>query len=522
MSADKVQSGSGGIHAVRNVLANWGAFVFSAVIGFVLSPYVVHHLGNTQYGIWVLLGSLVGYLGFLDLGVRGAVMRFVANLHAGENHDEAGRMASAGLALFSLLGLLALTIAVVLALAARHLFTIPEAMLGAARIVLILGGFNIAIALVSGVFGGIITARQRFDISSSVQMIIEVTRALGVLLALHLGYGLVALAVVQLTISIARGGIDFVVSRRLYPELRIGLRSWSRQHVRQLLGYSMYAALLHLSALVILQMDAIVIGAFLPVAMITFFAIAGNLTQSGRALVAGISQTVAPRVSALQGRGNVQDAGRVVVTSGRLATLVLLPIVLTFILRGSAFIGIWMGQSYAELSGKVLIVLSLLLGVTAGRQVIGSALLGLNQHKALVPVFILEAILNVGLSVALVGRYGLVGVAWGTAGPGLVSSLFLVPRVLCKAQHLRLRDVWWEIWLRPILAMIPFGLALYAAAQVWNPSSILGFFAQTALVLPVAALGAWAVGLDVSERSALTDRLLSLVRPPARRAPSSA
>src|SRR5205823_4063545 len=126
--------------------------------------------------------------------------------------------------------------------------------------------------------------------------------------------------------------------------------------------------------------DAVVIGTFLPVAMITFFAIAANLTESGRSLVGGISQTVAPRVSALQGGGASQDAGRVAVTSARLATLVLLPIVLTFIVRGSAFVGVWMGPSYTDRSGKVLFVLALLLGVTAGKQVIASALLGLNQH----------------------------------------------------------------------------------------------------------------------------------------------
>src|SRR5438105_4425086 len=330
MSGHDAQRGASSIHPMRNVLANWGAFVFSAAVGFFLSPYVVHHLGNTQYGIWVLLGSLVGYLGFLDLGVRGGVTRFVANLHAGDKHVEAGRLASAGLALFSLLGLTALAIATGLALAARHVFTIPEAMLGATRLVLIMGGVNVALALVSGVFGGIIVARQRFDISSSVQITIEMTRALLVVLALHLGYGLVSLAAIQLTISLVRGVIDFVLSRRLYPELRISIRGWSRPQLRQLLSFSVYASILQLSALVIWQMDAIVIGAFLPVAMITFFAIAANLAESGRALVAGISQPLAPRVSALQGSGAGQQAGWVAVSSARLATLVLLPIVLTF------------------------------------------------------------------------------------------------------------------------------------------------------------------------------------------------
>src|SRR5256885_1960144 len=84
-----------------------------------------------------------------------------------------------------------------------------SAIVGASRLVLILGGLIVAVSLVSGVFGGIITARQRFDIISSVQISVEMTRALLVVLALRSGYGIVALAAIQLTILLARGIIDF-------------------------------------------------------------------------------------------------------------------------------------------------------------------------------------------------------------------------------------------------------------------------------------------------------------------------
>src|SRR5262249_30184087 len=148
------------------------------------------------------------------------------------------------------------------AVAVGRVFTLPPQLVSVARFVLVLGGITIATTLVSGVFGGIITARQRFDTSSSIEMAVALVRAVGVVLVLRGGLGLVALAVVQLAASVIRGLADFVYSRRLYPEIRIRLGDWSRDHARQLLTFSWYATLLHVSGMVILQMDSIVIGAF--------------------------------------------------------------------------------------------------------------------------------------------------------------------------------------------------------------------------------------------------------------------
>jgi len=61
----------GATRTIRNVAANWGGFAFSILVTFFLSPFVVRHLGNGSYGVWTLIGSLTGYLGLLDMGVRG-------------------------------------------------------------------------------------------------------------------------------------------------------------------------------------------------------------------------------------------------------------------------------------------------------------------------------------------------------------------------------------------------------------------------------------------------------------------
>jgi O-antigen/teichoic acid export membrane protein len=482
------------------VLSNWGVFVFSTIANFFVAPFVVHSLGNAAYGAWVLLGSLVGYLGLLDLGVRGAITRFVSRLHATADHEGAARFASAGLFLFSVSATIAILAGLGLAAVLDRLFEIPPALLPQARIAVILIACTIALALLGGLYGGVVTAMQRFELNGATEIAVEAVRITAVVLALRSGEGLVALAAIHLGCGILRFVIFFVLSRRVYPKLRIVRGRWKRSELRQVFGFSLASTALQGAGTVIMQLDAIVIGAFLPVAMVTYFAIAGTLSRYGKAVVNGISYTVPPRVSAQQGRGDMEGARRTGLLGGRVASLVHLPIVATFLVRGGTFIGLWMGAEYVDLSGRVLVILSLAYWFMAGRQIMVTTLMGLNRHGSLIPVMWAEAVLNVGLSVALVRPLGVIGVALGTTVPSLLLTPTAYPLLFSRVLAIPPARVWRDLWLRPTLAVLPFLLASLAFERLTTPTSLVGFFAQILAVLPVAAAGAWWVGLRREER----------------------
>src|SRR2546428_94861 len=381
--------------SLRNVVSNWASFVVSVMISLVLSPYIVHSLGDGAYGAWVLLSSLVGYLGLLDLGTRGAVTRYVATYHAAHRHEDAGRIASTALILFGGLGLLAIGASVLLALLVNHAFRVPDELADAARIAVVLGGVNVAVSLVSGVFGGIVVRMQRFDTLNAVNIVLALAQAVAIVLVLHAGGGLVGLALVQLAVSVLRGGASAWLSHRVYPELAVRASSWSRLHLREIFSFGISSAPLHAAGSVINYADALVIGALLPVETITFFAIASTMTDHVRAVIAGISQTLTPMVGALEEQRRGAEVAEVCLQGARFATLAVLPIVLTLELRGASFIGIWMGPAYAGPAGAVLTVLALAVWAFAGFQVVTATMIGINRHQGLIPVFVCEAFMNV-------------------------------------------------------------------------------------------------------------------------------
>src|SRR5579864_8760712 len=225
-------------HTAWNVVFNWGGFVLSGLVNFALAPFVVRHLGNAYYGITVLLLSLTGYLGLLDLGVRGATTRYVAKFHSQFDHESSSRFVSSAFALFMFIGVLAMLLCLGLGIFAGALPGIPPSDLGWARIFLVLLGPNIAISLISGVFSGIPMALQRFSPVNVIGVLIATLRALAIVLALSAGGGLLAVATIQFWSTLAATLAVVWVTRRLYPELQVRWNHFDREHVRLVLSFS--------------------------------------------------------------------------------------------------------------------------------------------------------------------------------------------------------------------------------------------------------------------------------------------
>ena len=488
---------------LRSSVWIWAAYGITALSGLLLSPFVVGKLGATGYGVWVLIGSMVGYLGLLDLGVRGAIARFVAAHFSVDDHAGASAKVAGALRLFGALGSLAFLFSLLLAGVVDSLFDIPPGLSGVAQTIIVLGGASVAASFFGGVFGGVLAGLQRFDLDSALEIGLTLLRVVLVVAALSAGLGLVSLAVIQLGIVLLRGSISYRLCRSLYPALRLRSEGSPGAAIRSLLAFSLVSSVMHVSGQVIYYTDALVIGALLPLPMITFYAIAANLADYARQIAAAVARIVTPKVSSEQARHGLTAAREVAMNSARWVGFVTIPIAMTFVLRGERFIGLWMGSDFSALSGQVLTVLAVTVWISGGHFVSVSALMGTNQHRGLAGGFALQAAANLALSLTLVGPLGLVGVAIGTVVPALVLNLGFIPWYLHRMMGLAPMDFISNAWLRPTIVAAPFALATAVAERLWVPGSLVSFLVQTAALLPILGVTVFYGGLRSPERERL-------------------
>jgi O-antigen/teichoic acid export membrane protein len=501
----------------RNVVSNWGGFLFSAVVSFFLGPYILSKLGTTTYGIWALIGSVVGYFGLLDLGVRSAVTKFLASFFSTGNHQGASDIKSAAVLAFAVAGLLAIVLGGVVSLFVERIFSIPPGSENAVKVAIMVMATNMAVSLLTGVYGGILTARHRFDLSNAVSVIGVIVRSSAIVLVLETGFainrdgdqGLIVLAVIQLLGSGIQLILAWILSRKAYPEARTSIpRAFSPENLRKIFSFGLFSSALHVLSSLAHNSGLVLVGAILPVAMVTYYSIAESLTEYTRQLLSGITHTLMPAVSSMEGTGQLEGVKRVLVDGTRYSHLVVLPIIATFILRGDSFISLWMGPAYGKLAGQILTLLSFSLWGMVGHQVCTTVMIGLAKQKGMLRIFAFEAAVSIALSIVLIRELGVLGGAWGIMIPRLIASLALDVAYARKVIQISVVEYYLDSIGRPIVAILPFAAVSYAVEATWPAGNLAMFFLQVIVAVPVAVLGSWMFGLKRDERA----KLLGVVR----------
>lgn len=481
------------------VLANWTGYAVNVLVTFVLSPLIVNHLGASAYGVWALLGTLTAYLGLLDLGIRSAVTRYVARSESRGDHETATRIVSTALATFMVTAGLALAASAALGLLAPGVFHIPVEYRVITAVVAVLTGASTGVALVNGAFGGVIVGLQRFDVLCVAEVATTLLRGALVLGVIAADGGLVALASAQLLASLAGAAGTAWLGRRMLPGLRLR-PTWSRPDLRLIVSYGGYAFIAQVAAAIVDRAGVIVLGLFRPMTAVAVLAIASGLVDQARGLVGGIRTTLAPQASALEGRGQREALGDLALRGARYCTLLAVPIAATLGLRGASFVGLWMGPAYGGPSGAVLAVLALRLGVLGATGAVANVMLGASRERAVARVLVAEALAGVTAMLLLVRPFGLLGVAWGSTVPAVAAALLVWPWLLRQSFGVRVRDYLGASWGQSLAAHLPFIGATWLVERWWPAPSLLVFVAQVALLLPVALLGLWYVGLSAAER----------------------
>jgi hypothetical protein len=59
----------------RNVATRYTAIIVDGLIGLIVLPFNVRHLGTSAYGLWMLTASVTLYFSVLDLGFGGSMTK---------------------------------------------------------------------------------------------------------------------------------------------------------------------------------------------------------------------------------------------------------------------------------------------------------------------------------------------------------------------------------------------------------------------------------------------------------------
>jgi O-antigen/teichoic acid export membrane protein len=489
---------------VKNVLVNWTAFLVTLLTGFWMLPFLINNLGASDYGVWVLVGSLAGYLGLLDFGVTQSTVKFIAEHRARGDQDAINRVITGGLAVFTAVGAISLLASLILALFFNRIFhtTLPDATVG---LVVILVGLNLAVTFPASVFLGVLRGYQRYDIGAAATSVSILARCIFIYWAITRGYGIVALAALTLLFDVARLAYITYRVRGLNPDIRVGKAYFRREELGRLFGHSFWMFLIMVGDQVNFATDSVIIGLFLSSQAITVYTIAGRLVGYQRSLVVEMVGVLMPAVSALHASDDAAGVRDLMVSGAKWTLLLALPAAGVFFLLGDRFIALWIGKDIAE---SALLLKILTVGILAHlcEMTVTTTLVGMGRAHVVARWVLAQAAVNLALSLILIKPYGLVGVALGTSISMVLFALISIPVYFRYHLHVPLGDFARRALLPPLWVQIPWIGALFLLRAYVPLPSLGAFFGVLALALPLYGAFVFALCLSPAERASVSGR----------------
>lgn len=497
----------------KNITSNWLALLINIVVSFFLAPFVVNHLGAEMYGIWAVAMQFTGYIYLMDFGVRDSLIRYTAKYRATGNDLALRRILSVAIMIYLPVFLAAMLVTAGIAYGLPKWSGIEGELADAARITVFLVGASIASTFLFNIYTGLLQGLQRFDVANGIHVVIGLLRAATIVMVLNSGGGVVEMAWIQFGFTVLAGIACYFAADVLMKKVGLNLRPVRvtgrklRALLRLVSGYSVYVFINNIGQKLAFATDALVISLFMPIASVTYYAIAGNLISYLHALVSATAQVFNPVASQYAAQKNREGLRMLMLRSTRLSLTIGLPVACTYVMLGDIFIGLWMGEQFVEQASMVLLILGLTQILSFPHYSIASILYGIGRHRTLAFLRMGEGIINLVLSIVLVKSMGLMGVALGTAIPHTVIFGVILPLYACSLLGIS----WWKYITSslagPLLNAVPFMLAAWFVHERLVPTGLVSFFAIVAVLCLLYAITGYGLCLSGEERRMVRARL---------------
>jgi len=467
---------------VKNVGSTWFSLGFDVLVGLFLSPFLIHWLGDTAFGIWVLIFSITGYYGLFDLGIRSSVVRYVSKFTATDDTTELAKLVNTALFTYTCIGVLALAVTGVLSLYVDHIFKIPPELHSTARWLLLIVGSSVAVGFPMGVVGGYLDGLQRFYVNNWANIAGDLARLCLIVFAVHHGRGLLTIATITvgapLFFSLMRGFVAY----RIHP-VRFGLKYVNRSTFRTIANYSGVTLIIMVATQLKFKTDNIVIGTMISAAAVTYFSIGARIVSYAQQVVMALAQNFLPMASQSEATGNIDRLRKVFVAGNRFCALTCFPVTAVLLALGQSVIEVWVGRKYVQTSYSVLVILIIPATLMWAQAASGRVLFGISKHRTWAFVTLTEGICNLILSILLVRPLGIQGDALGTAIPLACSMTLFMPWHLCRQLGIRMRTYLREAYVLPLLITAPLVATLLLLRRWFHPHN----YRQLGLQLLIAA-----------------------------------
>lgn len=463
---------------VRGLSFGYISMVLTLVVGLWLTPFLLLHLGQEHYGIWLMISQAILYLGLMDLGVVGLLPRETAFAvgRAGRAEDATDLPEIVGRTIR--LVVWQLPFVIVIAIAAWLLF--PNQLGDAAGplawlLVIFVLRFPIRI------FTEVLLGLQDLSFIGKIQLagfIVTTATTVGLVLA---GWGLTALVVGWAVGQLVPPFISWWRLRLRFPfALPTALPPLPWTIAKGQLTKGVWVSVAQLAHLFVYGSDVLILGNILGPAAVVPYACTGKLASVLQHQPQLIMETARPALSEIRASSE-RDRLHAVTSALTLVALLLGGLIACGIAATNrGFIALWVGESlFGGVALTVAIVVNMLLRLWNATAI--NAIFAFGYERRISVTTLADGLLTCGLMFALVPSIGLIGAPIASMASAIVISLPWNLSALAKEGQVTLVRQVLELGNWFVRFLLVFGVAVWVESR-FAPHGVVAIVSVSVLV----------------------------------------
>lgn len=484
------------------VIISYITTAVNIIINLIYTPLLTSLLGQSEYGLYTVVASVVNYLSLFSLGFGSAYLRYFSRYRERREQEKIYRLNGMFLLVFTFLAVCAFLTGIFLVKNAGLVLgdKITPEELHTAQLLMFVLVVNIVLTFPSGVFNSIIVAHECYIFQRGFNLLSRIMNPIIVLPLLLAGYKSVAVVSVTALLTTLNFLINAVYCfRRLHSKFYF--RKLDFRILKDIGRFSFFVFLNMIIDQINWSVDKFLLIRFSGTAAVAVYGIASQVNSLYLSFSTQISSVFEPRVNQIVAKEEQDRDSQLTclfTRVGRIQFIIMTLILMGLITFGEYFIELWVGKAY---EGAYPVILLLIIPVTVPLvQNLGIEIQrAKNSHQFRSLVYLLVALGNVLVSIPLTKKYGPVGSALGTSLSLIIGNCL----IMNFYYHFKLginMCVFWKNIVSFIPGIVP-SILLGIAIKKWIVfSSLLQYLAVILLFIVIYCFFMWKFGMNEQEK----------------------
>ena len=482
-------------------ILSYAIIVVNMLVGILYTPILTAKLGQSEYGLYSLVTSVISYLTILDFGFGNAIIIYTTRYKVSNQKEKEEKLHGMFLIIYTVIGALAGIIGAILWLNVDKLFgnSMNYEELQKAKVLMGILTLNLIITFPLSIFSSIITAYEKFIFSKVLNLIRIILNPIVMLVLLNFGYKSIALVVLNTTFNIGTLVINYIYCKKnLNTKLKFG--KLDTKLLKEIMAYSVWIFLNSIMDKINWNVDQFILGTICGTTVVAIYSVASQLNQMYLNFSTAIAGVMLPKVAKMEEQNaSDEEFSHVFIQTGRIQYIVMALIMSGFLLYGQEFINIvWVGPEYSQ-SYIIACILMLPLTIPLIQNVGLNIIQAKNQYKFRVIVLFIFSIFNLIISIFLSKLYGGIGAAIGTSLSIICGQIIFMNIFYYKKTHIDIPRFWKNILKISVPVVITFVIAI-ALKRLIPISNTLQLIIQILVYVVIYVIMMWKFGTNQYEK----------------------